>query len=383
MNKSLGYYKVGDEVFFNKSLAVYKANEQKKDVDWYFHDDILKSVDWLTEPEISLSTLYRTRAEQIRQSYDYVVVFASGGADSTNVIYSFLKNGIHIDEIIAGAPLSGLNNWKSSLVKSAENTISETFLTQLPLMKEVHQEYPKVKITVHDYFYDMLNFKTDQWLFDSGSYIHPTFAARYNLERYRHIRDIIESGKSVGLVYGIDKPFIVKKNNSYYSVIFDVHVCNGFQSIKISSATPILFYYSPDLPELLVKQAHETYRFLHQEQNNKLLKYLVYNEDYAHLYGTLEWESQTHSGIYERAIVPCIYPDLAKQSFQCNKPNRAFMGQHDDWLYRLHKDSKLAQMIDSDFLYYTKNIDKKYFTFLADGTIRGFKSNFKSFKIKK
>lgn len=378
----LGYYKVNDELISDKAEAIYKANKNKSEVQWYFNDDEFKKVNWFVEPDISLNELYRIRAQQIRDSYDYVLIFASGGADSTNVVYSFLKNNIRVDEIVAGAPLSGLKNWKTdSTTTDVKNTISETFLTQIPFVKKIKDQYPKVKVTVHDYFEDMINYKSDEWLFNSSCYIHPTFAARYNLERYDHIKKIADSGKRIALVYGLDKPQLAKKNNSFYSVIFDHHVSNAFRSIKHDFVDPVLFYYSPKLPELLIKQAHLAYKFLHLKENQHLLKYLPYNEDYADLYDTGIFEKAFYGGTYERGIVPAIYPMLAENLFQCDKPNKNFMAQHDDWIPRLHSDSKLMQMLNSDFESYINSIDSKYLNFAKyNGKVRGFKSHYKFFK---
>lgn len=384
-NPLLGYYTVNGEIFTDKAQAVYTANQTKSEIEWYFNDEKFNSANWFNEPALSINELYKIRAQQIRDNYDYVLVFASGGADSTNVVYSFLKNNIHIDEIVAGAPISGLKNWKTSdATTDAKNTISETFLTQIPFVQKIKNQYPHVRVTLHDYFEDMIRYKTDEWLFNSSCYIHPTFAARYNLERYDHIKKLAESGKKIALVYGIDKPQIAKKNNSYYSVIFDHHVSNAFQAIIHDFANPVMFYYSPELPELLIKQAHVTCRFLELKQNQHLLRYLPFNEDYEEIYETVEFEKTHHDGIYERAIVPAIYPMLDEKLFQCNKPISTFMGQHDDWLSSLHSDSSLVQMIDSDFKNYLKNIDRKYLNYYKEnGEVRGFQLFRKFFKFKK
>lgn len=385
IDPSLGYYTVNGEVVTDKAEAVYKANLTKSEIEWYFNDDKFNSANWFTEPALSLNELYKLRAQQIRDNYDYVLVFASGGADSTNVVYSFLKNDIHIDEIVAGAPVSGLKNWTTSdKTTDAENTISETFLTQIPFLQKIKNQFPNVKVTLHDYFEDMISYKTDEWLFNSSCYIHPTFAARYNLERYDHIKKIADSGKRIALVYGLDKPQIAKKNNSFYSVIFDHHVSNAFRAIKHDFACPVMFYYTPELPELLIKQAHVTCRFLELKQNQYLLKYLPFNEDYQQIYETIEFEKAYHSGIYERAIIPAIYPMLDETLFQCNKPRSIFMGQHDDWLSILHPNSRLVEMINSDFTNYIKNIDEKYLNYYKEtGRVRGFKHFRKAFKFKK
>jgi hypothetical protein len=360
---NVGYYTTNGQTFINKTSAIYEANKTKADIDWYFHDDVLNALDWTAEPNTSLNEFYRQRAQQLRSKYDYLVLFFSGGADSTNMVYSFLKNGIHVDEIVAGAPVSGLNNWNDTKAIDASNTISETRLAQLPELKRIAEEYPIVKVTVHDYFEDMLEYKTDEWLWKSGSYIHPTFAARYSLERdeYKHLRALADSGKSIGLVYGLDKPCLAEHNNSYYLVIKDLVVCNGFQSLEHPMATVELFYYNADVPLLMIKQAHVTARYISRPENVYLYNNIYYNTKNPNSPFKLESDPTWHHGRYERGIVPAIYPILEKQVFQANKPQTAFFAQHDAWVQELHKDSSLWQMMTSDFKMFINGIDQKYF----------------------
>ena len=89
-----GRYVVDGKIFYDKIAALVYADSVKKEVQWDYFNDVFFSADWTTEPEISLDELYRIRAQQLRDKYDYIVIFCSGGADSTNVLYSFLKNGI-------------------------------------------------------------------------------------------------------------------------------------------------------------------------------------------------------------------------------------------------------------------------------------------------
>jgi hypothetical protein len=375
-----GCYKVGNELFENKVSAVYRANQLNTNWEWYFHDESMKLHDWTIEPSESLDQLYKTRAKQIREKYDYVIVFCSGGADSTNVLYSFLKNGLHVDEVIAGAPLSGLSNWDwNNQDVSAENTISETKFAQLPLLQEVETYYPKTKVTLHDYFIDMTEYKTDEWLFKSGDYIHPTFAARYNLERkeYDYIRKIAESGKKVALVYGIDKPYLAMKNGVFYSYIRDSLVCNGFQSILHPNVEVELFYYSPELVPMLIKQAHLTARWICKPENEFFKTNTVLTSE------SFKRSEMTRKfiGVYERKIVPLIYPILGENKFQCHKPKSTFMGEHDAWFSNLHSDTKIRDLIVSDYQNYLKGISPVYLRKDLSGNFLGFTLAYKYYKI--
>ena len=385
INSPIGYYQVNNETYLQKVEAVYRASETRSELEWFFHDDVFNSHNWTVEPTESLDELYRQRAQQIRDQYDYVLIFASGGADSTNIINSFYKNNIHIDEIVAGAPVSGLKNWEDSSDKRAWNTITETTRAQIPLMQLIAKNHPETRVTLHDYFVDMLEYDTDEWLWKSSDYLHPTFAARYQLRRYKHINDLCEQGKSIALVYGIDKPQIAEMNGEFYAMFRDVNVCNGFQSIDSPTATVELFYWTPDFVKLPIKQAHVAVDYMLKDP--RIYNNIMYTDRHLSVGDdrNLGWLARRSGvdapGYFERAIVPAIYPTADKDLFQCEKPVGAFIGQHDDWFRILHKDSKAHQMMKSDYKHFiNSNIDQKYFVKTNDQVL-GFKNFRKFFKL--
>ena len=102
----LGHYLVDGKIFNDKIKAILYANENKKNIDYNFFSEIFTAINWNQEPETSLDQLYKIRAQQLRDKYDYLIAFCSGGADSCQMALSFLKNDIHLDEIYAAAPLS-------------------------------------------------------------------------------------------------------------------------------------------------------------------------------------------------------------------------------------------------------------------------------------
>ena len=179
MIDDLGYYKVGEEKFYEKIPAMFRSQQLKQDMTWNFNDEVFSAIDWTREPTESLDELYAIRARQIREEYDYVLLFCSGGADSTNMFYAFTNNGLHVDEVVGSAPLSGLRDWQSNSVdQSVENTIDETFHTQIPWLKKIEAQFPQTKVTLHDYFDDMLAYKADDWLLKGNDWMHPTMAGR-------------------------------------------------------------------------------------------------------------------------------------------------------------------------------------------------------------
>jgi hypothetical protein len=373
-NNFLGYYKTNGQIFTDKLSCILEAQKTLSDITWHFNDDVFQKVNWNIEPQLTLDEYYKLRAQQIRDRFDYVIIMCSGGADSTNVLYSFLNNNIRVDEIVSGAPLSGLKNWNfNDKDYSANNTISETKFALFPLLNKVASHHPSIKITINDWFEDVIQYKTDEWLYNSGDWISPTSACDRSLDKFKHLVDLAESGKKIAVVYGIDKPMIRFSNNGNINLrIFDSAINIARQPFKTnySNVERVLFYYTPELPEMMVKQCHIVSKYLHKAENKHIIEYIhalqnVANQSFE-LQG-LNFSGRTDDrpkGEYQRAIVPAIYPQTYhsnfKDVFQCKKAWGTFMNEQHSWFYELHKDAKIYEMMKSDFQSFYKNIDSKY-----------------------
>jgi hypothetical protein len=364
------YYKVGNKVFYNKIEAVLYANTTLTDITWHYNDELFSSLDWTVEPTTSLDEFYKIRANQIRDNYDYVVILCSGGADSTNVVKTFLENNITIDEIIAAAPMSGLRDYNFNDNDTTHlNTMSETKYAQLPLIHDITFNYTNIKITLHDYFEEMINYKTDEWLYQSEDWIHPSSVARYRYERHKHLKDLAESGKRIAFVYGIDKPWLsIGRDNCIYTIFSDLTVNTQRQPFDkhYPNVENVLFYWSATLPQLMIKQAHEVSRWIFKPENGNALQYL---QD-RRIMMNWSWElNRYRHSKYERAIVPCLYPSTHKKIFQAEKPIKLFLGEHDGWFYKHHSKTHMYEMIISDVSHFYKNINEKYLNAEKNGFV--------------
>jgi hypothetical protein len=366
-NDKLGYYTVGNRKFYGKLDAVLYAQHTLSDINWHFNNEILNAYDWTVEPETSLNELYYKRAKQLREEYDYIIVMASGGADSTNIIYSFLKNGIHLDEVFMGAPLSGLKNfnWDSSDLRSS-NLISETKFAQLPLATEIKTNWPNVKVTIHDFFEDMMEYKGDDWMLHGGHWVHAT-VSRYSFERHAHIKNLAESGKKIAKIFGADKPFLIRnETGEIYNSIIDVSCQVGIQKSTLEeypNLETVYFYLTPDMPEIMIKQSHVLAKWLHSPENIKVKSTM------ADLRGGDKWnQNEIRFSLHHRANIPIVYPMLeGRDPFQTFKSFKNFTElAHDSWFFDLHGKTKLAEMIKSDINSVRNMIHPKYINPLSN-----------------
>lgn len=363
-----GKYIVNDKIFYDKISAIIHANQTLADIQWDYGNHVFYSLDWTKEPDITLDELYRQRAQQLRDKYDYIIVFCSGGADSTNMLYSFLKNDIHVDEVYAGAPISAIKEDQINASDlSAANNGSETVLTQIPLLKKVQSEYPDLKITINDYVDLIMSYKEDDWMLTASDWMHPSTRARYSLEKFDHIKKLIEAGKKVACIYGSNKPNVVLLNHNFICSIDDIGINVARPAFNDLPCALEAFYTTPDFPLIAVKQAHAVIKYATNPRNEYLLQIMQKKAG-----GKINYNNRP----YEDAIIPAIYPSLDYKCFQTEKPNYALLADMDTWLYDLIDGERLGEMFLSDISNFRKSINLKYFNGVERTYLKLFKISF-------
>ena len=396
----LGYYTVNSQSFgTNKVAAVLEAQKTGADVNWHFHDSVFDSVDWQTEPELSLDQLYKLRAEQIRAQYDYVIVFCSGGADSNNVIRTFMDNDIHVDEVVAMIPESGLNNWNwDEKNPSPLNLMSETKYAQYPILNEVSVRKPATKITVLDTFDSMLSNNSDEWIFETeGGMIDMTNFKYGKLDTLPYLVDMAERGVRIAAVWGTDKPIVAFADDGRVGLLLvdnPVYLPKYPFKNVYPNVDRVLFYWSQDMPELLVKQGHVVARELSKPENAKIYKACLDQRTVALTRPVVNSSDEILANIkiiddgavnkyspatvYQRGIVPFIYPSTHNDSlFQVHKFDavQTFLPAYASWVPTLHNNARVMQMIESDFKLFYSSLSPKY----LNSSRTGFNSCFKKY----
>ena len=334
-NIKLGYYKVKDVIYHNKVEALLAAGNMHHPT-WHFNDHVYDQMDWSLEPEFDVQLLYAQRARQLRESYDYVAIFFSGGADSSTVLSSFIDNGLFVDEVIVGHPESGLRDWDKTANPDPRFTVNEYYHTVLPQLKQLSMHSPKTRITVNDYFQDMIeSYKSEEWIVSARDYFHPSFTSRYSKKNLTHIKKLCEAGRSVAFVYGVDKPKIAIMNNGYYCYFLDIIANTSTWDLEnYTTARTEYFYWTPDLPLLPVKQAHLVANWLDQPEARKFRK-------------AVEWPPNNYEGnqilktLYDRAIRQPIYPNWDLSQFQTHKSTSAISAEQDAWFFTQHKNTQI------------------------------------------
>lgn len=372
----LGYYTAGDYKTYSKLDAIEHSSSLNP-VRWHFNEDVFNTVNWTVEPPGSLDFWYGQRAAQLREKYDYIVLWYSGGADSYNMLQSFVRNNIFIDEIAQWHNLEGEQGNKLS----AQN--SEVFATSAPKTKELIDTNPVYKHTKHrmvdvtQYQKNILttgDIKWDYW-YQQPDFSPNTYTAMSTPEIIPEWRDLILQGKKVCFILGIDKPQVKQDSNgSFWAQFTDSLQWNGVGSEGLSWYLEP-FYWSRDLPELPIKQAHCVMRYLQNCTDVDADGYHLYcGEMTADEYGRPVFGGKVHSGDWEtRANVRknnkvyhlmahgmhrLLYADWDTRTISCPKSFSKVYSIRDTWF--LDKDAPdLGQRYYIQGLLHVRNKIKK------------------------
>jgi len=367
INPKLGFYTVGDQQYRSKIDACIAGTKTNNYPQWQFCDNVWNTANWTHEPEISILDLYKIRARQIREKYDYVIVNYSGGSDSQTLVDAFFDAGCHIDEIVtiwnrSHTPTVIANRG----VTDARNIEAEFELTTRMGLDQIRSRSPNTKITYYDVSQATVssfqNYDGEEWLKTTREHLNPHFVTRYSNTREKGQLVNLDRGLKTAIVVGIDKPRVCIKDNKYAVYFLDTLVNNcqgGLNNQDYDNAELVLFYWSPDLPEIIIKQSHMIMTWFEQ---NPMLKSIL-------TWPTPGFASRQAYEVISRGI---IYPNWKLDTFQVQKSSSPIWCEWDDWFFQGFKDTKEYQCWFKGIEHIEKNIDKKYLKYTFDNKFDGF-----------
>jgi len=347
----LPHYKVGSNIFTSKFLASIKSKELNLPMTWHFYDNVWKSFDLNSFPPGNLREVYKQRALQLRDKYDYLVLNYSGGVDSWTVLNTFLTNKIKLDQITVRYPWKYIdkklhNPNKENLTEF--NRFSEWDFTAKPDLEKLSITHPEIKIHLQDYFEDnILLTPVNDNAFEE---IHCQYGFGSTLRGRAHRPSpfelkIMGQDKRVGLITGVDKPRVAVKNNKFYYYFADNPILINPYFYDSELRKMEYFYWTPDFPEVLYTQLKVLYNWL------------LLNPQYVE-YITVENLTTATWRYYSFFIKSIIYPDWDHSRFQCEKPSYGETGlvktRPTDYLFEQHPEIK---PLTEKFHYLRKSYD--------------------------
>lgn len=349
MNKKIGYYTVGNQIFEKKIQALIYATkifnalktngkliDPKTLVKWNFNDDVFSQYDWTKEPDESLKQLYYKRARYLREKYDYIVISYSGGSDCHNIVTAFLEQGLHIDELVVvsldkGAYDVSIDEKNTSAVFSHA---SENKFQAIPRLKEIKDKSPGTNIKYVDMtnlVFDVFSKNKDaSWILNMREELNPVDVTRYNYSYFPEFRKTLDRFQNVGVLVGIDKPRIIIDSDTKFVYTRFLDRLTNIIPIKeyiqeYTNTTVEFFYWSPDACDVLCKQAHV------------VKKWLEINESIQFFYETKPKYHLTYDQIRifnERILRSILYDNWNPNWFQSDKPRRDWFTEADNWFIK-------------------------------------------------
>lgn len=366
-----GYWQVGEMKFISKFQAMLHAGKTSNEVKYIYFDHVWTNFDRSLLGKISLKELYKQRAQQLRDKYDYLILYFSGGADSYNALRSFTDNEIHLDEVCVKWPMAAIrgNVYTPNITdKTARNTLSEWDYAIKPVLEWLAQHHPKIKINVVDWtenispdiYSENIFHKVNTW-----NDVEIPFMISYSESELIKT----DKGKKVGSIYGIDKPTLGYHENKWFMSFPDTATGMGIPS-DINRYNTEYFYWSPEFPLLAMEQAYQVVEYVSTKPD--LIKY-YYTKD-----SRLTWSTDfTLLAIQiQNDVAKSVLYDNWTGRFQAQKPIIADREDKHFWIFEHNELTKVRDsFLDMNSLFLSQ-LERRFYLIPAKsqkdfGKLRG------------
>jgi hypothetical protein len=149
---------------------------------------------------------------------------------------------------------------------------------------------------------------------------------------FREHSEYVHKGKKVGFVYGIDKPRLLRDDDSIYFSFLDVIMTTAvLPTNDITGAhweNDEYFYWTPNMPELAIKQSHAVVNYLKATNQINLIKHIKNIAAF-------------HDEAYYREVNQAIYPEWNHNTWQVKKPTSAIYNEQSKWFLDSNLEEKL------------------------------------------
>ena len=321
------YYYDDVATYPTKFEALHKCPSPEK-LKFYYFDHVFDTVDWNKEPTESLPTLYKRRAEFLRNTYDYLVLCYSGGIDSTTMLETFYYNNIHIDEIILVGAFS-----QDDSTESDENHNLEIYKNCFPLLNKLVLKNTTVNILDYTKYFDTEeNFTISQygnmWPIATGAYFSAHNFFWQDIHKYINNKNL----NNAGIIFGVGKPSI---NFNPFSIQFSDKELLGYGVLNIiQGLTKINFYTDPTTIDLQVKQFNVVRNKFYSNPNIKNSVQLIQD---------------------------CIYNLKNPLIYTSPKSQDSFLSLRDTYLIK-HRNSRIFEFFKSGYLQTCRRGRKSFFS---------------------
>lgn len=234
------HYQVGPYKTYSKIDAFRLAQGDSKKIHFNFMESTFLGLSW-ARPLTAWDEFLKQRCQQLRDNYDYICLWFSGGWDSTTILDAFARHKIPVEEIAI---------YTRSYIDDPEPEAARIYAEQV-----IKNHLPGTRLTMvpishrhHEHVYETHG---DDWIFTPGSNLMFPKTHRYFIQHELDETSShrFDSVKKVNL-YAHDKPRVILANNKWYCFTVD-SAMTGYMGTDVE-----MFYLTKDLPEMHVCQTH-------------------------------------------------------------------------------------------------------------------------------
>ncbi|WP_353482066.1 hypothetical protein [Haliscomenobacter sp.] len=131
------------EFLFKHDALIFKKTLPHATLYFHWFEDAFARLNASVEPPQTHAELCRQRAQELRNTYSYLRLWFSGGADSQTALDSFVNNNIHLDEIILTTFPDNINS-----ATPASTSDREIAIAAIPALQQIKQKLALTKITI-------------------------------------------------------------------------------------------------------------------------------------------------------------------------------------------------------------------------------------------
>ena len=366
-----GHYVVNGTSTDNKLQAILEASKTKNTVQWNFFDDVFaKATSTFNQHTISLKELYRIRAQQLRDTYDYLILNYSGGSDSHNILMTFLEYGIKLDHVYIQWPeqLTDKGIYTPNKIdRTNANFHSEWDLVIKKDLEWLADKHPDIKIEIGDWTTTVSEkfYKDDIFIHDVSNL--PSIARAQKQNTFSPTEgNLALQGKKVASIFGVDKPCIVKRGDQWFFYFVDT-ACMTQPNPDNPHGTEY-FYWTPNFPDIAVAQAYAMKSYFEiNTSKTYLVRDLSERLQLPQSITTKQYENHYHefSQLSEIAKLVC-YPYWDFNRFQADKPFALLDGfkmgtrAWDNILTKVPDFERVQQAWEYHWKSYLQDIDMKF-----------------------
>jgi hypothetical protein len=241
-------YSVNDKIIFSgisawENILSEKSRNNLHNFYLYLNNDVYDNVLWHQRPERSIADYEVDHAHKLREMYDYIRIWYSGGSDSHSVVEAFLRAGINIDEI-------STVSWK--VLENFDTGSADNEILVMKMLKDLFEKYnrplPKISIARVEKSH------IDQHFQKNFFYNHIGYGGNfsYNCNQHFEIAKFVDPPPVSNYceVFGIEKPRLTIEGQKIYFQMNDksiMHAANTHESVE--------WFYLPRMtPDLIRAQ---------------------------------------------------------------------------------------------------------------------------------